>query len=131
MWLPWSPRALAWRCGSTISFTGRRASSARWGWSVELVLAIRTVRAGQPYLQPYMASLLISSTLQPFKRAGQLTGREQQIYALLTCGLSNRQIAAELQISKKTASVHVSNLIGKLGLRNRTQVALYALQSAQ
>lgn len=98
----------------------------------ELALAIRTVRAGQPYLQPSVASMLINSTLQPPAAAGtaQLTARERQIYDLLTSGLSNRQIASELGISEKTASVHVSNLMSKLGLRNRTQVALYAFQSA-
>lgn len=97
----------------------------------ELALAIRTVRAGQPYLQPSVASLLIDRTLQRSPQVDQLTGREQQIYTLLARGLSNRQIAAELQISEKTASVHVSNLMRKLGLRNRTQVALSALQSTQ
>lgn len=97
----------------------------------ELALAIRTVHAGHPYLQPYVASLLINSTLQQPRHEARLTGREQQIYDLLTCGLSNRQIAAELRISEKTASVHVSNLISKLGLRNRTEVALYALQSTR
>jgi NarL family two-component system response regulator LiaR len=95
----------------------------------ELALAIRTVRSGQPYLQPCVAHELISDVLQPPPcPLPGLTSRERQIYDLLAAGMSNKQIAAELRISEKTISVHVSNLMGKLGLRNRTQVALAALQ---
>jgi NarL family two-component system response regulator LiaR len=94
----------------------------------ELALAIRTVLAGQPYLQPRVPQQLIESSLGEASPLVRLTAREQQIAALVGCGMSNKQIAAELRISEKTISVHVSNLMAKLNLRSRTQLALYALQ---
>jgi DNA-binding CsgD family transcriptional regulator len=58
----------------------------------------------------------------------RLTGRETEVLALIARGLTNQQIAAELFISPKTASVHVSRIITKLGLANRTEAAAYAHQ---
>jgi two-component system, NarL family, response regulator LiaR len=95
----------------------------------ELALAIRTVRGGLPYLQPSVAGQLISGAVDPAEAAPHLTGRERQIYDLLADGQSNKQIAARLRISEKTISVHVSNLMGKLGVRSRTQVALMAISA--
>jgi DNA-binding NarL/FixJ family response regulator len=60
-----------------------------------------------------------------------LTPREQQIAVLIGRGLTNRQIAAELGISERTADTHVSNLLAKLGLSARGQVALWLDQKAQ
>ena len=57
---------------------------------------------------------------------GELTGREQEVLTLVARGLTNRQIAQRLAISEKTVSVHVSNILSKLGLASRTQAALYA-----
>ena len=58
----------------------------------------------------------------------RLTGREIEVLGLIARGDTNQQIAAELFISPKTASVHVSRIISKLGLANRTEVAAYAHQ---
>src|SRR6202020_1930434 len=55
--------------------------------------------------------------------AVSLTSRESEVLSLLAAGRSNREIAAALFISPKTASVHVSNILGKLGAANRTEVA--------
>lgn len=96
----------------------------------ELAMALRTVMAGQPYLTPHAASQLISSSLQSERTAERLTARERAVYDLVAVGLSNKQIAAELGMSEKTTSVHVSNLMAKLGLRSRTQVALHAMGAA-
>jgi DNA-binding NarL/FixJ family response regulator len=58
----------------------------------------------------------------------RLTGREQTVLALVARGQTNRQIADALAISEKTVSVHVSNMLSKLGLASRTQAALYAVR---
>jgi DNA-binding NarL/FixJ family response regulator len=54
---------------------------------------------------------------------GVLTPREREVAALIAEGLTNAELARRLYISKKTAAVHVSNILGKLGLSSRTQVA--------
>ncbi len=55
-----------------------------------------------------------------------LTGREREVLRLVAAGRSNREIAAELFISPKTASVHVSNILGKLGAASRGEAAAQA-----
>ncbi|MBB4705761.1 helix-turn-helix transcriptional regulator [Sphaerisporangium siamense] len=60
--------------------------------------------------------------------ASTLTAREQEVLALVATGLSNREIADRLFIAQKTASVHVSNILAKLGVSSRTQAAAYAHQ---
>lgn len=97
----------------------------------ELALAIRTAVAGQPYLTPLAARALISDTLTAGAPMARLTCRERAVYELVGRGLSNRAIAAELGMSEKTTSVHLSHLMAKLGLRSRTQVALHALAAAR
>jgi non-specific serine/threonine protein kinase len=62
----------------------------------------------------------------------RLTPREQEIAPLIARGLTNRQIAAQLGIAERTADTHVENILDKLGLRSRVQVAAWALaQGAQ
>ncbi|UGS36490.1 helix-turn-helix transcriptional regulator [Capillimicrobium parvum] len=61
---------------------------------------------------------------------GELTAREQQVLSLLAMGLSNAQIAQTLVISEKTAGHHVSRILSKLGVRNRTEAAAYAARGA-
>jgi DNA-binding NarL/FixJ family response regulator len=57
-----------------------------------------------------------------------LTPREREVVGLIARGLSNKRIALELEISEKTVKTHVSSILGKLGLTDRTQVALYAVR---
>jgi two-component system, NarL family, response regulator LiaR len=92
----------------------------------ELTRAIRTVHAGQPYLHPEATRHLLQATARPDPTTERLTGREQEVLAFVARGLTNRQIADALAISEKTVSVHVSNMLNKLGLASRTQAALYA-----
>jgi two-component system, NarL family, response regulator LiaR len=92
----------------------------------ELARAIRTVNGGQPYLHPEATRHLLQATARPEQPAERLTSREQEVLALVARGHTNRQIADALQISEKTVSVHVSNLLSKLGMASRTQAALYA-----
>jgi DNA-binding NarL/FixJ family response regulator len=57
-----------------------------------------------------------------------LTEREQEVLSLIAGGLSNREIAHKMFISEKTVKTHVSNILGKLQLEDRTQAAIYALK---
>ena len=95
----------------------------------ELARAIRTVHGGQPYLHPEATRHLLQATMRPEQPSERLTSREQAVLGLLARGLTNRQIADALAISEKTVSVHVSNVLGKLGLSSRTQAALYAART--
>jgi DNA-binding NarL/FixJ family response regulator len=92
----------------------------------ELARAIQTVHSGQPYLHPEATRHLLLATSRPEQPAERLTAREQEVLALVARGQTNRQIADTLKISEKTVSVHVSNLLSKLGMASRTQAALYA-----
>lgn len=95
----------------------------------ELARAIRTVHGGQPYLHPEATRHLLQATTRPEQPIERLTGREQEVLRLVAHGMTNRQIADALSISEKTVSVHISNLLGKLGLASRTQAALYAARA--
>jgi two-component system, NarL family, response regulator LiaR len=94
----------------------------------ELAEAIRTVHAGQPYLSSEARRHLMEATMRSEPGATPLTAREGEVLGLLAHGLTNRQIAVALKMSEKTAGVHVSNILGKLGLASRTQAAIYATQ---
>ena len=61
-------------------------------------------------------------------RAGELTERELEVLGLIAEGLNNREIAERLVISDKTVKTHVSNILSKLHLEDRTQAAIYALR---
>ena len=65
----------------------------------------------------------------PRPDAGDLTSREREVLTLIARGLPNKLIARELSISEKTVKAHVSSILGKLGLTDRTQAALYAVRS--
>lgn len=91
-----------------------------------LAVAIRSVHAGHVLLHPDVASLLAQR--QPHS-ATQLTAREQQVLAELASGRSNREIARALRCSEKTVKTHVSAILGKLGLADRTQAAVYAVRA--
>ena len=97
----------------------------------ELAQAIRTVAAGEALLDPALTARLlrrVAESGRPPDHAG-LTSRELDVLRLLGRGLSNRQIAAELVLSEKTVKTHVSSILHKLHVADRTQAALYAVRA--
>jgi DNA-binding NarL/FixJ family response regulator len=105
----------------------------------ELAGAIRSAAAGEVHLDPAVAGIVARRMRTDGQanggRAGDgsagiaaLTSRERDVLARVARGLPNRQIAAELGITERTARTHVSNILAKLGLASRTQAALLAAQ---
>ena len=100
----------------------------------ELVSAIRTVHAGEALLAPAVATMLVEQLAaedgqDPAAERGEhLTPREREVLALLARGRANKVIAHELGVSERTVKTHVSNILGKLGLTDRTQAAVYAVR---
>ncbi len=95
----------------------------------ELMQAIRAAHHGETPLAPAVARKLVEGIVGPRaepEALHQLTEREREVLALLGRGMSNKEIAAQLSISEKTAKFHVSSILGKLGLADRTQAALFA-----
>jgi NarL family two-component system response regulator LiaR len=98
---------------------------------VELTSAIRQVYGGEPSLHPAIARKVLQELAHPPERpptAEPLTDREVEVLQAVAHGESNQQIAVTLGISEATVRKHVSNILGKLHLASRTQVALYALR---
>ncbi|WP_042369566.1 response regulator [Streptacidiphilus neutrinimicus] len=94
--------------------------------------AIRSVHAGHVLLQPELAEALLSEDgtgRSPQGRGGTLTEREQEVLGLIADGRSNREIARALTLSEKTVKTHVSNILMKLDLQDRTQAALWAVRN--
>jgi len=97
----------------------------------ELLQAIRDVYQGESSLHPTIARKLIRELSQPSDlppAEEPLTEREVDVLRLVAQGLSNDEIGGKLFISERTVRTHVSNILGKLHLANRTQAALYALR---
>jgi NarL family two-component system response regulator LiaR len=97
----------------------------------ELLQAIRDVHRGEPTMHPTIARKLMRELQRPPElppTEDPLTEREVEILKLVAQGLSNQEIADILVISERTVRTHVTNILTKLHLANRTQAALYALR---
>jgi DNA-binding NarL/FixJ family response regulator len=95
----------------------------------EVVNGIRRAHRGEMPLGSAVSRQLARAFSAP-GGAGldSLTAREREVLVLVAAGLSNRELANRLSISERTARTHVSSILDKLGLRSRTQAALYAIQ---
>jgi NarL family two-component system response regulator LiaR len=101
-------------------------SSAR-----ELLQAIRDVYRGEPTMHPTIARKLMRELQRPPElppTEDPLTEREVEVLRLVAQGLSNQEIADVLVLSERTVRTHVTNILTKLHLANRTQATLYALR---
>lgn len=99
----------------------------------ELLTAIRTAAAGEVYLYPSLAKLLVQDYLTRKREAatpaaGELTEREEEILAYLADGASTQEIAEILSISPKTVARHRENIMRKLNLHSRTELVKYAIR---
>lgn len=103
----------------------------------DLVEAIRAAHQGESRLHPEIMKKLMLQVSRPAVPAGKpggepapddLTQREFEVIRLVAQGRSNQEIAQELFISDKTVKTHVSNILGKLQLADRTQLAIYAIK---
>jgi DNA-binding NarL/FixJ family response regulator len=92
-----------------------------------LAKAIRDVHAGQAVLHPEAASRLMHRTVEP-QVGADLTPRERDVLRLLAEGFPNKEIGRRLFVSEKTVKTHVSSILQKLGVRDRTQAALAAVR---
>ncbi|GAA4531473.1 MULTISPECIES: response regulator transcription factor [Nonomuraea] len=96
----------------------------------ELVRAVKLVASGESLLFP--AAIRALAARRPAVRVpgvDRLTGREGDVLRLMTRGLSNGEIAAELVVSPETVKTHVGNVLTKLGARDRTQAVIAAYES--
>jgi NarL family two-component system response regulator LiaR len=96
----------------------------------ELIAAIRAVARGEALLAPTVAARLMRELSRPSEDEASniLTSRELDVLRLIASGRSNKEIAMDLVLSEKTVKTHVSNILAKLHLADRTQAALYAVR---
>jgi DNA-binding NarL/FixJ family response regulator len=105
--------------------------------TAKVVEAVRAVAAGDAVLSPAVTRQLLdqvgrrlpAAVSQEPEGLAQLTEREREVLRLLAAGLTNAEIAAALVVSEATVKSHVSNLLGKLGLRDRVQAVIYAYET--
>ncbi|TVY05551.1 response regulator [Paenibacillus cremeus] len=99
--------------------------------AAEIAQAIRSAMKGQSVLESQVASKLMNRFRQPKQIAQpheELTEREMEVLRLIAAGKSNQDVADELFIGVKTVKFHVTNILAKLGVEDRTQAAIYAFK---
>jgi NarL family two-component system response regulator LiaR len=98
----------------------------------EIASAIRAAAKGQSILESQVASKIMNRFRQPKEAAAphsELTEREMEVLRLIAAGKSNQEVADDLFIGIKTVKFHVTNLLAKLGVEDRTQAAIYAFKN--
>jgi NarL family two-component system response regulator LiaR len=97
----------------------------------EISQAIRAAAKGQSILESQVASKIMNRFRQPKPAAEpheELTDREMEVLRLIAAGKSNQEVADDLFIGVKTVKFHVTNVLAKLGVEDRTQAAIYAFK---
>jgi DNA-binding NarL/FixJ family response regulator len=105
--------------------------------TAQVIDAVRAVAAGDAVLSPAVTRQLLDQVARRLPAAvtqtpealTQLTDREREVLRMLAAGLTNAEIAHALVLSEATVKSHVSNLLGKLGLRDRVQAVIYAYET--
>jgi len=120
-----------WRLAESLAAAGRREDAAKaWRAAAETAARLRAAPLAAALDDLARRARLDVSPARSTRSAagpvGALTDREREVLRLLARGLSNREIGTELFITPKTASVHVSNILGKLGAASRTEAAAIA-----
>mgnify|MGYP003600681344 FL=1 len=95
----------------------------------EIADAIRATQRGERVLEPEVTTKIVQQATKPRKELHEdLTKREQEVLLLISEGKSNQEIADQLFITLKTVKTHVSNILAKLEVEDRTQAAIYAFK---
>ncbi len=89
----------------------------------EIISAVRLVARGRTYIDPLIMQSLVCEEKDPIE---ELTPRELEVLAAIASGMSNREIASSLFVTEYTVKKHVSQILDKLNMADRTQAALYA-----
>jgi DNA-binding NarL/FixJ family response regulator len=93
----------------------------------QLIATIRRVHAGEVFIQPEIASRTLRAALRPEETLIEpLSDREREVLVMLAQGVPNKEIADHLHLAEGTVKNHVSNILGKLQVQNRTQAANFA-----
>jgi NarL family two-component system response regulator LiaR len=93
----------------------------------DIAAAVRKANSGQPTIEQQAAGALLKRVKNPEKKHDALTNREREVLALIGQGKSNKEIAEQLHIGIKTVKTHVSHILEKLEVEDRTQAAIYAV----
>jgi two-component system nitrate/nitrite response regulator NarL len=95
----------------------------------EMTAALRLVGRGRPYFDPTVMQMMLHQPKKGEDQISDLTERELEVLRALTHGLSNREIAGTLYVTEHTVKKHISSILSKLELKDRTQAALYAVSN--
>lgn len=93
----------------------------------EMTAALRLIGKGRPYFDPAVIQLMTNHSKITRDRLSDLTERETEVLEALVRGMSNRDIARQLFVTEHTVKKHISNILDKLEMKDRTQAALYAV----
>jgi NarL family two-component system response regulator LiaR len=109
---------------------GAKSYLSKTAATAQVVEAVRTAASGGSFLDPHVAAHLLDRVKQEPADAPLrlLSPREREVLGNLARGRSNREIARTLSLSEETIKSHVSNVLMKLGLQDRTQAAIFGLQ---
>ena len=104
---------------------GYMSKSDRGG---DVIDAVRSVAAGRTALSPRVASSVVARALGDSDESASLTAREKDVLRAVARGLSNKQIATDLQMSERTVQTHLTHVFSKLGVSSRTEAAMLAVK---